>query len=74
MTVQWILGWLFSGFLFSLLAVWIFRRDGTSRRKGELYLGVLGPLFGPVILGLIVVDMIKVYRVRNNVSEPEPLG
>lgn len=51
--------WFFCGFVFTLLAIALYRPDGTTSRKGELYMAVLGPLFGPVIGILAIIDLYR---------------
>jgi hypothetical protein len=54
--------WLLVGFVSSLLAIALYRPNGTTARKGELYMAVLGPLFGPVIAILVAIDMYRSSR------------
>lgn len=52
-------GWLLFGFFGSLAAIVAFRRDGTTKKKGELYTALIGPLFGPVITVLLLLDLYR---------------
>jgi len=54
--------WIIIGTISSLLAIYVFRRDGTTDIKGELYLATLGPWFGPVITILLIIDSYKIVR------------
>lgn len=54
-----ILIWLGLGFISTLLAIYCFRRKGTTLVTGELYFAAIGPLFGPVILVLLMLDYVK---------------
>jgi len=49
--------WLGLGFVCSFVAVYVFRPAGTTQRDGELYLAVLGPLFGPAVGILMALDL-----------------
>jgi hypothetical protein len=50
--------WLGIGFISCLVATAVFRRSGKGKKK-ELYLATLGPLFGPIVLILMIIDLIK---------------
>lgn len=52
---MWISLWLFCGIISMVLAIYIFRRNGESK-KGELYGASLGAILGPIILCLILID------------------
>ena len=57
--------WLIPGYIGSLFAIYIFRRDGRSDKAGELYLATIGPLFGPVVIVLLgMSQQIKNYPAR----------
>jgi len=54
-----LIGWFVFGIVGSLVAIFVFRRDGTTTRHGELYMAVIGPLFGPVVAILIFIDFVR---------------
>jgi uncharacterized membrane protein YeaQ/YmgE (transglycosylase-associated protein family) len=51
--------WFFVGVVGSLLSIYVFRTDGRTNRFGELYLAVIGPLFGPIVLVLLFTSLNK---------------
>jgi uncharacterized membrane protein YeaQ/YmgE (transglycosylase-associated protein family) len=52
--------WLALGLFSTVLAVFLFRKDGKSG-PGELYYAAIAPFLGPVVLVMIMVDLIKRY-------------
>ena len=51
--------WYAIGLVSSLIAIYTFRRDGTTARKGELYMAVIGPLFGPIVTAMLLADFLR---------------
>lgn len=51
--------WFIIGIICSLTSIFVFRRDGTTNRQGELYLATIGPLFGPIVGILLIIDILK---------------
>ena len=54
-----IFSWYAIGFVSTLVAIYLFRYDGTTARRGELYLAVIGPLFGPIVTILLFIDLLR---------------
>lgn len=54
-----IFGWYAIGLVSSLIAIYVFRRNGTTTRKGELYMAVIGPLFGPIVTAMLLADFLR---------------
>ena len=49
--------YLIIGIIVSLFTIWVFRRDGTTKKPFELYLAVIAPLLWPAVLVLMVIDL-----------------
>ena len=59
--------WFIIGIMSGSTAVAVFRKNGKSDKKGELYLAVLSPLLGPITFFLIAIDLFKtIYRQETN--------
>lgn len=48
--------WLITGIFSTLASILTFRTNGSTSKKGELYLVVLGVLLGPITLCLLILD------------------
>lgn len=57
--MEFAIGWYIIGFFSSLMAIFVFRRNGTTGKKGELYMAVIGPLFGPIVAVMLLVDFLR---------------
>lgn len=51
--------WLIAGIVFTAAAIYLFREDGTTQNKYELYYALAGVALGPITAVLIAVDMLK---------------
>lgn len=51
--------WYTIGLISCLLAIIAFRKDGRSKRKGELYIVLIGPWFGPIVTFLLFAAYLK---------------
>lgn len=54
--------WLIIGFISSLIGIITFRRDGTTIKKGELYLALFGPLFGIIVTIMLIIDLFRIRK------------
>jgi len=51
--------WLVSGIISSIIAIYIFRRHSENIPVNELYLAAVAPLFGTGILLLVFIDLAR---------------
>ena len=50
------------GIIVALYAVYLFRRDGTTKKPYELYLAIIAPIIWPAVLILLVLDLLRVEK------------
>lgn len=54
-----VLYWMLIGLAVTYLCIYIFRKDGTSPYKGELYFAALGPFIWPILLVKLIWDLVS---------------
>ena len=64
--------WMVLGLIGSLLAVCLFRRNAETVPVKELYMAILGPFFGPIIIVLVIIDLLK-KRKKDSLFQKEPI-
>lgn len=58
MSTLFLIIWLIIGLASSLVAILVFRPNGTTK-SGELVMAALGPFFGPIVTVLMILDLVK---------------
>ncbi len=53
----WVFAWLALGWLSTMVAAILWRRDGQTKSTTELYMALLAPLFGVFTFGLLLLTI-----------------